>query len=113
MADNVLAAFLSAFFSTGFFFFFCGFGLTGRMDLEPVTICLEITFGLRGILISAILEGLLVIGWLVLANSERPLLINEAGAVLEKCSGIIFIEGPSPSVPSQSDAGSLINMVYT
>jgi len=112
MADNVLAAFFSAFFSTGFFFFLAGFDLIGKMHLVLASSCLEITFGFSGILTSAILDGRRFIGRAVdVTNSDR-LLVNAAGAVFENCSGIIFMVGPSTPAPSESAAGNLINIVY-
>lgn len=112
MADKVLAAFLSAFFSTGFFFFLSGFGFKGIIDLEPVTICLEMVFGFSGIRMSVMLDMRRGREGAAIANSERRV-VSEAGAVFEKFSGIILMVGPSPPAPSQSDAGSLIKIVYT
>lgn len=113
MADNVLAAFFSAFFSTGFFFFFAGFDLIGNIVLDLVSSCLEITFAFSGIRMSARFDGRRFMGKaLDVPNSDRRL-VNAAGAVFENCSGIIFIVGPSTPAPSESAAGSLINIVYT
>lgn len=112
MADKVLAAFLSAFFSTGFFFFLRGFDFKGIIDLELVTICLEMVFAFSGILMSVMLDMRRGRGGATVVNSERREM-SEAGAVFEKFSGIILMVGPSPPTPSQSDAGSLIKIVYT
>ncbi len=61
MADRVLAAFLSAFFSTAFFFFLSGLDFSGIIDLETpevaVTACFEITFAFKGIRMSVTLEA--------------------------------------------------------
>lgn len=111
IADNVFAAFLSAFFSIGFFFFLTGFVLpvNGSIVFEPAS-CLVITFGFNGMRMSAKFEGRRLIGCAAPVRSERRPVIA-AGAVLEKCSGIILIDGPSPPAPSQSAAGSRINIV--
>lgn len=91
MADSVLAALRSAFFSVVRFFFLTGFLEALESRVRP-TSCFGIIFALSGIRISGIADGLLF-KWFTWAKEKLASLYPLPA--LDPSSGIILIEGAS------------------
>lgn len=136
MADNVLAAFLSAFFSCVFFFFFfgcwCNLGPAFAANNPfPPPNCFGMIFALSGIRISGICDGRRVtcgdvVGTPVVDGNSRPMLFAESTRLSNRerkgvnaaSSAIILMEGAAsdaPPPPSKlgASAGNRIRIVYT
>lgn len=129
IADSVLAAFLSAFFSWVFFFFLVGLCFVPeRSDLGPAANCLGmiLAFGLRAIRISGMWDGRRVWAWSAGCRLQSISLVWALAwdlAVAEDRPGrgglsvIILMEGwvcDSAITPSSSpSSGNRITMVYT
>lgn len=106
MAESVLAALVSCFFSCVFFFFGC-------FDVMPLPAsCFGIILALRGILTSCMCEVLLVnVGW-----PAGCKFISESPLVGLKCGLVLFVGGDSSDIIlivglSESASGSLMSMV--